>query len=186
MKNKYLEAIFPRFEAVKHTIESDFGALSSDALNWKVNPKQWSIGQCLDHLITSNTTYFSMFESLAIGTRKKSFIEGFSLWAKLWGNTLYKQLQPTPTTKMKSPPAFKPSASTIPENIVSKYMDHQVELVELIRRMDWLTHEKVIVTSPASPIITYTLKRNIEILANHEERHLLQAQNVKAHPAFPI
>ncbi|MCB0644745.1 MAG: DinB family protein, partial [Phaeodactylibacter sp.] len=63
MKNNYLEEILPRFEAVKAEMNLHFEELTEEQLNWKSNRNQWSIGQCIDHLVTSNSTYFPTFQA---------------------------------------------------------------------------------------------------------------------------
>ncbi|HTH38149.1 MAG TPA: DinB family protein, partial [Pyrinomonadaceae bacterium] len=46
---------------------STFGSLSVEQLNWKPAEKSWSIAQCFDHLITTHSLYFPLFERMAMG-----------------------------------------------------------------------------------------------------------------------
>ena len=41
-----------------------FGVLTAEELNWKPDPKTWSIAQNISHLIQFNETYFPILESL--------------------------------------------------------------------------------------------------------------------------
>ena len=52
-----------------------FQSLSSTQLNWKPSENEWSIGQCLDHLIVSNTTYFPTFEKVLHGKYRLGFLQ---------------------------------------------------------------------------------------------------------------
>ncbi|MEJ7615904.1 MAG: DinB family protein [Pyrinomonadaceae bacterium] len=51
------------------------GGLSARQLNWKPSPEQWSIGQCLDHLMNTNKQYFPLIEKLVAGAAKKTVFE---------------------------------------------------------------------------------------------------------------
>ena len=186
MKNNYLEEILPRFEAVKAEMNLHFEELTEEQLNWKSNRNQWSIGQCIDHLVTSNSTYFPTFQALVEGRHARRWLERVPFWASFGGRILLESIQPVPNTKTKSPKAFMPTQGGIPADILRKYGEQQARLLDFLIHLDKLDHDQTIVTSPASPFITYTLKANIQILANHEERHLYQAKEIKKHAAFPI
>jgi hypothetical protein len=41
-----------------------FGGLAAEQLNWKPSADQWSVAQCMDHLVTTNGTYFPSFEKV--------------------------------------------------------------------------------------------------------------------------
>ncbi len=56
--------------------EQSFGHLSVRQLNSKPHPEQWSVGQCLHHLVTSNSTYFPIFEKIIAGEK------GATLWER--------------------------------------------------------------------------------------------------------
>ena len=70
MKTSKLQPLLERIDAVTSAAKDEFCALSATQLNWKPHPESWSIGQCLDHLITTNNTYFPMLEQIAQGKRK--------------------------------------------------------------------------------------------------------------------
>ena len=71
--------------STQHTIEelgkvtteakSLFGNLSSTQLNWKPASEKWSIAQCLDHLIVSNSTYYTPLNEIVSGKHKNSFYQ---------------------------------------------------------------------------------------------------------------
>src|ERR1044071_8358835 len=63
--------------AVKCEAREVFGGLSAAQLNWKPSAEQWSVGQCFDHLIVTNSTFFPDMERVAVGTFKSD------LWARV-------------------------------------------------------------------------------------------------------
>src|SRR5687768_7268766 len=79
--------------------EITFGDLTAQQLNWKPTPDVWSIGQCFDHLITSNKTYIPEIEQVLLGKKKSTFWEAIPLLPNLSGRLLIKYLSPQSTRK---------------------------------------------------------------------------------------
>ena len=63
MKNAYLIDVLKTLDRMTSEYQRDLGQLSSTQLNWKPDPKSWSVGQCIDHVIVTNELYFSIFAS---------------------------------------------------------------------------------------------------------------------------
>ena len=175
MNNPYLEDIMHRIEKVSEDVEAQFGTLSVSQLNWKPSPEEWSIGQCLHHLVTTNETYFPQLIAIISGTKKRSIWERLPFLPGFWGRMLVKSMTPEPKTKMKAPSVFRPSQSNITADIVSVFKTHNEELLSYFQSLDAVDHQKVIITSPAAYFVTYSLFNAIRILTNHEERHYQQA-----------
>lgn len=47
-----------------------FGNLDLGQLNWKPSAEEWSVAQCFDHLIVTNTDYFPLIKKIAGGQHK--------------------------------------------------------------------------------------------------------------------
>jgi hypothetical protein len=45
--------------------------------------------------------------------------------------------------------------------------------------------ERIVITSPALSIVTYSLMDAYRVIVVHEKRHVLQAKRVMEEPAFP-
>lgn len=185
MRNAYLAELIKKGEDLAGKAEKTFGGLNSRQLNWKPGEKRWSIGQCFDHLMTSNKTYFPVLEKISRGEKKNSPWESMPLFPVLFGKMVIKAVDPASQKKYKTFPVFEPSNSAIPESIIGDFSKHQKELLELLRRTDAADHQRVKITSPASQIITYSLHDCCTLLITHEERHFLQAKRVLEMDAFP-
>ena len=155
-----------------------FGELSGIALNWKPNPETWSIGQVVDHIIKTNESYYPIFEGLQKGTYTASWVRYFGFLVRFFGNFILKSVEPTRQKKIKTFNVWKPSMSTISDDIVQKFVAQQKELsAKIIENQDFILRGSVI-SSPANRIIVYTLERAIEIIIAHEKRHLNQAEEL--------
>ncbi len=77
----------------------------------------------------------------------------------------------------------KPEART---EVVPRFLALQDSLLECFQKANGLDLTQVKVVSPASPLIRLRLGAYLESTVGHEEYYLLQAQAVRAHPAFPV
>ena len=167
-------------EFTKVTVEAKslFGNLSAEQLNWKPSAEKWSIAQCLDHLVTSNTTYYPQFNEIISGAHRNSFYQNIQFISRFFGNYLIKETGAVVSTPMKSPTAFVPSQSEIAASIVADFEKHQQEFSACIKQLEKIDLDKTILHSPALKIITYSLADLLTILLGHEQRHLAQAKKV--------
>jgi hypothetical protein len=143
------------------------------------------VGQCLDHLITSDEEYFSQLKAIAAGEKGSSFWEAVPLLPRFWGGFIRKAVHPDSQRKNKTFSVFQPSASDLPETLVNDFKAHHHELIALITTTDHVDHEKVILTSPVARFMTYSLKDAVIILVTHMERHYRQAKAVTERDEFP-
>jgi hypothetical protein len=171
---------------VSDDVNASFAKLSAEQLNWKPSPESWSVGQCLDHLITTNRSYHQGFDEVINGSRVTRFMERLPVLPGLFGNLLVKSLDPDATRKLKAPGAFQASSSAIPVTIISDFMSQQDETIRRMKACESMQTEKIIITSPALSLITYSLMDAFKILLTHERRHVKQAKNVTQTPGFPI
>ena len=163
-----------------------FGSLSVDQLNWKPAEKSWSVAQCLDHLITTHSLYFPLFARLATGDTKQTFWESYSPLSGFFGRFLIKSLRPENVKKMKTTSRAFPSSSEISGDIVDRYVQHQAEMIEHLKRIpDGIDPAKTIITSPLLGFVTYNLDDCYTILEVHGPRHIAQAKRVMESDGFP-
>jgi hypothetical protein len=165
-------------QAIAEDVQHTFGALTVAQLNWKPAPQVWSIAQCLDHLITSNSTYMPIVELVLAGQKPTSFWQAVPLLPRMWGRLLIKQLAPDNTRKSKTVEVFEPSSSPIGPDIVARFAAHQQQVISMMERTAQLDLEHIIITSPALGFVTYSLRDAYEIVVVHEQRHVLQAKRL--------
>lgn len=180
-----LAEILDELESIARDVQSTFGALNTEQLNWKPSADAWSVAQCLDHLIVINGPMLAPFDQLARGTKPTRFMERLPFWSKLWGPMMVKMLQPEATKKLKAPPTAVPSSSKLDSTIVSQFTAHQQEVRQKLKAVERLNPERVVMTSPFASFITYSLLDAARIIVVHERRHFEQARRVMAAEGFP-
>ncbi|HEV2762505.1 MAG TPA: DinB family protein [Pyrinomonadaceae bacterium] len=171
--------------ALAEEAQREFGALSARQLNWKPDAKQWSVGQCLEHLIKTNGAYFPRLEQMSRGEWKPTAWERLGLLSKFFGRTLLKFVSPESKLKANAPSRLKPSGSGVDARVVNSFVEHQQRLAELMRANDKLDPERVYVTSPVASFVTYSLLDGYRVIVAHERRHLAQARRVTQMEGFP-
>ncbi len=185
MENKLLLNLATEASEVTRSFKNEFGQLNDVQFNWKPNPNQWSIGECIDHLIVSNQLYFPKFEAVANGQHISTIWQKLPWLPSFWGKMLLKIVSPDYPKNSKTLKIFEPTASDFTVDLIQEFENCQQKLVTYFEQMDHINLDKIIITSPASALITYPLKDACKVLIEHEKRHFNQAFHVKEQAEFP-
>lgn len=164
--------------------QSAFGRLTPAQLNWKPSAERWSVAQCLDHLITTNSQYFPAMEE-ALAGKTRTLWQRMPMLPGLGGKLLMKFVDPASTRKVTAPQKFRPAQSDVAPSIVDDFVEHQATLIDKIKATERLDLADLVISSPVTSVITYSLLDAYRILVLHETRHFQQGQRVTAEPAFP-
>ena len=179
-----LPSLIAEANSVASEAKSKFGNLTTSQLNWKPSADRWSVAQCFDHLLTAHKGYLPIFESVLAGKRP-------TLWEKmpglpgLAGKLLIKTLDPVSTRKLKAPKNFEPAQSDIRVSVIDDFVDQQRQIVEKMKKSERLDLEKIVITSPALSVVTYSLLDAYRIIVVHGQRHFQQAKRVTEESGFP-
>ncbi len=173
-----LTEILNEGKSISIVVKQKFGNLSSEVLNTKPSPDSWSVGQCLDHLIVLNSSYFEVLTQIESSTYKPSLWASLNPFSKMIGKMLLNALNPENKTKTKTQPVWEPAQSKIPEDIVSRFLSNHEVLMQKLGKLTQVNLGKTMITSPAAGFISYPLSSLCKILIVHEKRHILQAENV--------
>ena len=176
--------VLQQLDLVSVIVYEKFSSLSAAQLDWKPDPSTWSIAQCFDHLIVSNKTYFPSFEKLIYHRYKLSFFQKLNPFKKTLGPVLIRLISPQGSKKFRAPKIFRPSPGSVSSNIIQDFLRHQDEIKTVFRSLLQLDTKNLVIASPISSFITYSLADAMELIVVHEQRHVRQANNVVAHPNF--
>ena len=155
-----------------------FGVLTAEELNWKPDPKTWSIAQNISHLIQFNETYFPILESLQKEKYKPPFMAKFKFIVSFFGEMILKSVQPESERKVKTISIWEPVKSSIAEGIIDKFKQHQSELIDAMEKASDLAKKETVISSPANRFIVYPIDVAFDIIVAHEKRHLKQSKKV--------
>lgn len=167
-----------RINAITARVETLFGGLDAEALNRQPAPGKWSVAQCLDHIIVLNRTYFDIPAKIRAGAYPLPFHARFGFMVDFFGKFILQSVNPDRRKPIKTFPVWEPSHSDIPGDIVARFKAHQEELKGFMAEAGALAAQGQVVVSPASRVVVYRMATLIEIILQHEERHVNQAEEV--------
>lgn len=172
--------MFVEIDEAIHMV-SQLKDVSSEMLNKRLGEDQWSIAECLHHIITTNTTYFKQFDRIIKGRKEDTLWESINPFTENFSKWLLKSAGRTVGKKMKTPSAFKPTfSSDFSVNVVDEFIQHQEVLKNYYKKFQAVKVEQFVITSPASGFITPYLDYALMILTAHQLRHLDQALRIKS------
>jgi hypothetical protein len=169
---------------VANEAKNTFGHLTPAQLNWKPSAERWSVAQCFDHLLTTNKGYFPVIDSVLAG-QKRTLWQSVPLVPGLLGKLLIKALDPASTRKFKTPGKFQPGQSDVSDSVINDFVAQQTRMVEKMKSTEHLDLERIVITSPAAAVVTYSLMDAYRIIVVHEQRHFQQAKRVTEESGFP-
>ena len=184
MKNAYLKPLLEMIESVNKQVESEFKHLNEAQLNWKPNPKSWSVAENLSHIMTTNRQYDKIFSAAMNGNAASNIWQKIPGLPGFFGNMLKKGVHPDTPRKLKTAAAFEPTSSDLCANIVKEFLKHQKSLSATLEKLDAADHTKII-SSPIANMIVYSLQDAITVIVTHEQRHVNQARQVMEMAEFP-
>jgi len=157
--------------------------LTSQQLNWRAQPGEWSIGQCLEHLWIANQVYLPAIAASLADRPHGTAAEITPGWFGRWFIRSY--IAPSAQTKRaKAPKKITPSAEVDPA-ILDRFLESNQRVRELVVRAANYDVNRIRFKNPFIPVIWFTVGTGLEITARHEDRHLLQAERVRASAGFP-
>lgn len=181
-----LGGMLDELRAIGEDARKVFGRLSPAQLNWKPSAEQWSVGQCFDHLIKTNRCFFPDMERVASGAYRSSLWGRVSPLSGFFGRLILKALDPEKGRKTKAPRVFEPASSDVAEDVIEQFAGHQEELSGRMRATAGADLRGLKVTSPVSPVATYSLLDAYRIVVAHERKHFEQARRVTRAEGFPV
>ena len=172
-----LEQSKKTIKEAQERVKNTYATIDPQLFNKKPAPKSWSAGQCLEHLVITGEGYLKQFEqkipqaidNKVIANPNAEFNSGF------FGNYILKIVDPNYPKKNPTTKAFTPKHNPVPLTMVEDFLKLQDKWLQWIDKSQQLDLMKVKITSPALFIIQFRLGDVFVINANHQIRHLNQA-----------
>lgn len=153
-------------------------------LLWSPAPARWSIATCLEHLIATGAAYHPRIAAaLAAAPRDPAHAE--AAWRPSWFGRLFVRYAgpETRSTRVRTRGAFLPPPARA--DAPARLLAQQGELGALLADAVGADLRAIRITSPIARLLSLRLGEVLEVLVVHQQRHLLQADEVRRDPAFP-
>lgn len=160
--------------------EESLSGLSKEQLNWRPGKDTWSVGQQLQHMVLANRGYVEIMESLgkSAGPAKDEYKPGF------WGRFLIKAVGPEESIPAPVPKPLIPSEAPMDGSILREFLDLQTRYHQALGGIG-AKDLNARFSSPFAKLIKLKLGDAIQILARHNERHLLKTFKLLERSDFP-
>jgi hypothetical protein len=165
--------------------KKSFSHLSDIQLNWKPDPESWSVGECLSHLVNSNSLYLDKIANI-LNSFPTNYEKDFTYKQSFMGKLISEGVDPANLKKAKTFKVFFPDKSAVQNKIIDEYVKSSEKLIELAGKMEHLDLEKIKLSSPVNIMIRLNLGDPLIIIPKHDKRHLNQAEKVMNLKEFPI
>lgn len=157
--------------------DQHFRQLSNDQIQKKLNPGVWSIAENIEHIIKVNSSYLPVFTAIAQDTYVRPLMSRLPIVTKKFGTMILKAVSRNREKKMKTFPLWEPSQSNFQEPLSHLLENHQT-IGTLALQINPHIQRGVVIASPASKMIVYSVDDALTIIIEHELRHLEQAKEL--------
>jgi hypothetical protein len=174
-----------QFAQVAEQTKALTSGLSEAQFNWRPGAEQWSIEECLGHLVITGEGHVQLLEqAIAHGRARGLTGAGPFLYGRI-ERAILRQLEPPVRRKFSAPLRLRPVHGQPLTAIVPTFLHLQSRLTRVTEQCEGLDLARIKVVSPAFRFLKYSLGISLAIAAAHELRHLEQARRVREHPQFP-
>lgn len=183
-----IQQLKDKFISNSESVIKDFGKfkmLSESQINWKPSQKNWSIAECVDHLIVTNNLYLKEFEKQFSEKKVTTDCSKTEVKHKWLSKYIIKSVDPSNSKKSNTFAVFMPASSNHSKNVFDDFYDLQKRLINLVRFAEDLNLNEYVMSSPAVKIVKETFSDVLEIIHLHDRRHFNQAEKIFNHPNFP-
>lgn len=172
-------------DAIARDIETTFGGLNTQQLNWRPDEQRWSVAQCFQHLLTADEMMLQAAAAALDGTAPGSVWRRLPGWPGFAGRALIRSQSPQATRKYVAPPSSRPAVSAIDCDVVRRFLQQLQSAAERAGALDEGFAARTIMTSPFLRVITYSVLDGWRLLLAHARRHVEQAERVTQASGFP-
>ncbi|HEY6144619.1 MAG TPA: DinB family protein [Flavobacterium sp.] len=152
---------------------------SSSHLNWKENPENWSILECLEHLNLYGDFYLPEIKKAISNAKSKSepiFKSGFI------GNYFAESMLPkAKLNKMKTFKDKNPLNSQLDSKTIDRFINQQVKLLDLLDKSRSISLNKEKTPITITKLIKLKIGDTFRFVINHNIRHIKQIENIINH-----
>ena len=183
----YLRDSHERLTKSCERAQSLAGDLKAVQLNWKPSDDKWSIAQCLEHMLVGANLYGENIGQAIKRAQGKGLHAPADLQPRhtVAGALILRVVEPTAKRVMSSPEIFDPARSQVSNDVLNRFVQSHENIAELMSECDGLDFNRLKLSSPVSFLIRINAADAFEILVNHAERHLNQADRVRKTMGFP-
>jgi hypothetical protein len=168
-------------------------------VNWKPGASRWSIGDCVDHLATTNEAILSKVRDATASARRRGRTASGPFRYGRLARWFLEQIGPpapertraqgamraTPRRRMRAPRRYRPRPHHEAAALAARFARVQDDVLTALGESEGLNLARIRARSPALGLLRIPVGIWFASMAAHEARHLEQARAVRADARFP-
>jgi hypothetical protein len=144
-------------------------------LNWKENPKSWSILECLEHLNLYGYFYIPEIEKTISNSKFESEVV---FQSGILGNYFAESMLPKKKlNRMKTFKDKNPLNSNLDRKVIDEFINQQIKTIDLLNKSKIVSLNKNKVKITLTKWIKLKLGDTFRFTINHNIRHIKQIEN---------
>jgi hypothetical protein len=177
----YLQELTQTVERVVKTVQEITRTYPHEQLAQCPDANRWSVLDCLEHLNLYNDFYLPVLEQ-TIAKGEAQGLKPRAQYRSGWlGAYLVKSMKPQGTKIPNKMNTFKdknPVLLQVPENVVERFFAQHRQLLQMLKRAGGTDIQKLRMPTTLGAFPKIRLGDGLAFVIGHEERHLLQMQNI--------
>src|ERR1700728_2139124 len=179
MKTPELEQYCKEFDQISVQAREVTKGLNEERFNWRPGPGEWSIEECLAHLLIAGNWEIRAIED-AIGRATAHGMTGAGPFRYgPFERLIVRKTEPPVKRKFTAPKHFRPLHGQPVTAVLPSFLHLQSQLMLLAQSAEGLDLARIKVPTPISRLIRLSLGMTFAQVAAHERRHLEQAWRVR-------
>ena len=180
-----LEAYQQQFQEAGEQAKGLTEGLNESQFTWRPGLREWSIQECLAHLVMVGQHVIKLLETSIREARARG-LTGNPPFRYGWiERTIVRQTEPSTRRRFSAPKRFQPLHGQPVTAILPTFLHVQGQFVRLAQQAEGLDLARVKVATPITRLLKFSLGTTFAQQAAHERRHLEQARRVRQNPGFP-
>ena len=169
------------------TAQAEILPLSEHQRTWKSSTEKWSVAECLEHLNIYGRYYLPQIQQ---ALQKNTDSSPKTNYSGGWlGNYFVNSMLPKEqavANKMKTPKGYNPTNLPMKnQNYLQDFLDQQQQILQLLEEAQNVNLQKIKIPISLSKWLKIRLGDTFRFVIAHNQRHVLQAQNVIKIENFP-
>jgi DinB superfamily len=174
-----LEQRCNEFEEVAAQARDVTEGLNEKSFNLRPGPDQWSIEECLAHLLSAGNERLRAIEA-GIDAGRAAGITGVDPFRYgPFDRYMMRIMEPPANHRFKSPRRFRPLHEQPLTGVMPSFYHLQRQLILQTKRAEGLDLKRIKIPTPIAGFVRISLGATFAMIAAHERRHLEQARRVR-------
>lgn len=153
--------------------------LGEAQFNWRPSPDQWSIEECLTHLVMVGHSAVAAIEKSIEQGRERGLTGGGPFEYPALERYFLREAAPPVRHPVSAPQHFQPLHGQPITGVLPTFHHVQGQFIRQLQRADGLDLRRIKVASPLSRFLKLSLGMTFAQAVAHEQRHMAQARRVR-------